>query len=184
MENLEKIVIDLKNGKSAILTIIPFSTDIDMDDLTTIHSHNIMGEILTSSNLLNRVGNLKAEQENVLAESELDFKIWQAHHETKKRKDLTGTVLDTKGNEKVSKPTIDEVNAAVVTSPEYKVKMQHLLNLRRDTQVINAFYWAVKSKDDKLIKLSEKLVPGEFEKHLVEERVNDVFIKLQKNLIQ
>jgi hypothetical protein len=183
MESLEKIVIDLKNGKSAILTIIPFDSDIDTNDLTTIHSHNIMGEILTSSNLLNRVGNLKAEQENILAVAELDFKIWQAHHETKMRKELTSTTEDAKGNSKVSKPTIDEVNAAVLTSPEYRVKMQHLLNLRRDGQVINAFYWAVKSKDDKLVKLSEKLVPGEFEKHLVEERVNDVLIRVNKNLI-
>lgn len=179
----EKVVIDLKNGKSATLTIIPFDTDINTDDLTIIHSHNIMGEILTSSNLLNRVGNLKAEQENALAEAELDFKIWQAQHELEMRKKLTTTTEDSKGKEKLTKPTIDEVNAAVISSPEYRVKMQHLLKLRKDTNVINAFYWAVKSKDDKLIKLSEKLVPGEFEKHLVEERVNDVVIRIAKNLI-
>lgn len=183
-DNVEKIVIDLKNGKSAILTIIPFDTDIDMDDLTTIHSHNIMGEILTSSNLLNRLGNLKAEQENVVAEAKLDFDIFYAHLERDVRKELTfESEPDAKGKTKMVTPTIEETKQAIIRKPEYRVKMQHLLKLQKDTNIINAFYWAVKSKDDKLVKLSEKLVPGEFEKHLVEERVNDVQIRIQKNLI-
>lgn len=179
----EKIVIDLKNGHSAVLAIMPFDMDIDTDDLTTIHHHNIMGEILTSSNLLNRVGNLKAEMENILAEATLDFKIWQAQKETEMRKSLTDIVVDAKGKEKASKPTIDEVNNAVMCHAEYRIKQSRLLKLQKDTNVINAFYWAVKSKDDKLVKLSEKLIPGEFEKHLVEERVNCVQIRVFKNVI-
>lgn len=182
--NQEKIVIDLKNGKSAILSIIPFDTDIDTDNLTTIQHHNIMGEILTSSNLLNRVGNLKVEQENIVAEAELDLKIWEAGKEKEVRKKLTyETEPDTKGKTKTVSPTINEVDAELKTLPEYKIMHTNLLKLKKDMNILNAFYWAVKSKDDKLVKLSEKLVPGDFESHLVEGRINDVYIKIQKNVI-
>lgn len=180
----EKIVIDLKNGRSAILILTPFDTDVDMDELTQIQYHNIMGEILTSSTLLNRVGNLKSEMEGIIAEAKLDFDIWRSNKEKEAKITLTEKVTDEKGKEKINRPTIPEVDGWVVALPEYRTKQLQLLQLQRDFNVINNFYWAVKSKDDKLVKLSEKLRPEEFEKDLVEERVNSVMIRMVKNAIR
>lgn len=178
-----RVYIELPNSMVE-LTLGQFDTDIDTDELCQIHYHNLMGEILTSSLLLNRIGNTKAEFENLLAESKLDFDIQSAHIKEKKRKELTFETLDSKGQPKISKPTVDEVENAYLMSIEYKVMKQKIFKSQKNLAYIDSLYWSIKSKDEKIIKLSEKLRPEEFEKDLVEERINGVMIKLKPKSIK
>lgn len=178
-----RIFMELPNSMVQ-LTLGEFDTDIDTDELTQIHFHNIMGEILTSSLLMNRIGNTKAEFENLLSETKLDFDIQSAHIKEKKRKELTLDTLDSKGQPKISKPTVDEVENAYLMSPDYKVMKQKVFKAQKNLAYIDSLYWAIKDKCDKIQKLSEKLRPEEFEKDLVEERINGVMIKLQGKSIK
>ena len=72
----ETIVIDLGNSKLVRLTYQPFDTDIDMDQITQIDYSNIVGELLTVSALLNKVGLLKADVNNRFSEEKVDLDIY------------------------------------------------------------------------------------------------------------
>lgn len=178
----ERITIELPT-KMVVLTLTAFDTDIDADEIANIQYHNIIAEILTFPVIMNRVGNLKADMENIVAETKLDFDIFEASHQEKKRKELTFTTQDAKGNPKVDKPTKDEVENAVLMSPEYKVMKKKLFQAQKNLGYIESLYWAAKSKDDKLRAFSEKLKPEEFEKEILEGSINGVMIKTSKKSI-
>lgn len=175
-DSVEKVTIELKT-RVIVLSLEPLDTDTNMDEFCKIQYHNIMGEILTCSVALNRVGNMLAEMDEILSESKLDFDIFYAQQIEKQRKALTFQIDLPKGGTKVDKPTKDEVENAVMTTPEYKAKKLNLIKLQKNQSIINAWYWSLKSKDDKLNKISEKLRPEEFEKEILEGKVNGVMLK-------
>lgn len=178
----EKTVIELGN-KMVVLSIIPFDGDVDVDDLTVIHHHNIIGEILTVDVMLNRVGNLLADITEANSEAKLDFEIFEAQKKEEKRKSLEFETTDSKNNVKLNKPTVDEVNVAVIRDPDYKVKRKRLIQLQKQWDIVNSWYWAVQKKSEKLNKLSEKLRPDDFLKDILEETINGVKIQITKKAI-
>ena len=179
----EKIVLELPT-KMVVLLLTHQDTEIDTDQLVNIQSHNRTGEIYTFAVWMNKIGNMKAEMENVVAEYKLDFKIFEAHQQEKKRKELTFEVKDSKGNPKIDKPTKDEVENAVLISPEYKVKYKHLLSLEKQLKYVESLYWSAKSKDDKLNVIAGKMTPEEFERDLVEGAINGVQIIIKEKSIK
>lgn len=178
----EKVTIELKN-RIVVLSLTPLDTDTNMDEFTTIHYHNIMGEILTCSTALNRAGNMLADYDSILSEAKLDFEIFEAQMHEEKRRALTFETTDAKGSIKINKPTVDDINAAIIRSPEYKVKQLNLIKIQKNRDMINSWYWAIKSKDEKLNKISEKLRPEDFESDLLEEKINGVLMKSFKKTI-
>jgi hypothetical protein len=182
-QDKDKFVIELEN-KVVVLSINPFDADLDVDELTKIHYHNILGEVLTCSVLLNRVGNLLAEVNANLSESKLDFEIFSAQMQEEKRKTLTFTDVDSKGNEKVSKPTVAEVENSVTRTPQYKVKKKNIIRLQKEVDYVNSLYWAVKDKCEKVNKLTEKIRPEDFENEILEESINGIMVKVKNKLIK
>ena len=57
---------------------IGLDTDIDIDDLIKIDYHNILGEILTFSVIMNRIGNFRAEMEELMEEAKVEVEIKKA----------------------------------------------------------------------------------------------------------
>lgn len=182
IEEFQKTTIELKD-RIVVLTLTPLDTDTNMDEFCKIQYHNIMGEILTSSVALNRAGNLLAEMDEILAASKLDFEIFEAQQQEKKRKLLTVHVEQPKGGTKIDKPTKDEVENAVLLDPDYKIKKLNLIKLQKNQAIINAWYWAFKDKCDKLNKITDKLMPNEFEKDLLDGKINGVMLKAVKKAI-
>ena len=167
-----------------VLTLTAFDTDISADELTNIQYHNIIGEILTFPVIMNRVGNLKADMEQVVAEAKLDFQIFEAQEQEKQRKKLTFTTEpDSKGKTKVEKPTKDEVENAVLISAEYKVRKKKLFEIQRNLGYVESLYWAARDKSIKLDTLSAKMKPEEFEKEILEGTINGVMILVRKKSI-
>ncbi len=184
MLDKETIIIELPS-KVVKLTLTPFSTDIDTDELTKIQYHNIIGEILTCSTLLNRIGNLQAEMENILSEHKLDFDIFQAGLEKSIRQKLTFTGdPNKKGETKTEKPTIGEVETEVKLTPAYKAKKSHLFTIQKNLSYITSLYWSISDKCKKINTLTEKLKPEEFEKDIVEGSINGIMISLHKKAIK
>lgn len=181
--NQEKIVLELPN-KMVVLVLTNHDTDIDADQLTNTQSHNIIGEILTFPVIMNRIGNLKADMENILAETKLDFQIFEAQKQEEQRKKLTfSDDSGPKGTTKVNKPTKDEVENAVLMTTEYRVKKQHLFKIQRNLAYVESLYWAAKDKSDKLNIMSAKLQPTEFEKEILECVINGVMIQVRSKSI-
>lgn len=179
----EIIQIALKD-RIVSLQINTFDDVIDVDDVTKISFHNIMGELLTFPVIMNRIGNLQAEADELLAEAKLEMEIKQAELGNNYRKTLIKKITDEKGITKTTYPTVAEVDAAITLDPVMQNCRKKVMRLTKEQQFINSFYWAAKSKDDKLNRLSEKLRPDSFESELLEDTINGITIKIKEKLIK
>jgi hypothetical protein len=179
----EIVTVELGKGKIVLLTLTPFS-EIDVDDITRIHYNNVMGEILTCPVLLNRIGNLLAEADNILAEAKLDLEIYYAQKEEELRKEHTTRYTNSRAREVIEKPGSTEVEQMIYRTPQYAVKKKHVLKLQKQRDIINSLYWAVKDKSDKVSRISDKLRPEEFEKDIIDETINGILIKTKKRSIK
>lgn len=170
----EKIVIELKK-KMVVLSVQPFDGDIDTEELLKIDYHNIVGEVLTFPVLFNRIANMRAEMSNIVAESKLDFEVYEAqlYKEHQQRLMASGD----------KKPSIKDVEASVLLDPKFVLKKKQFLGRQRDFEYLDSLYWSAQSKDTKLNKLSEKIRPDDFEKDLIEGKVNGIMIKATKKSI-
>lgn len=159
----ERTIIHLKT-KSLVLVIKDFgSSDINVEDLLQIHTFNLIADIITFPVLFNRIGNIKAEIDNLLRETQFDFKIFEAQKYEEHKKKLIGI------GEKATETGID---MAIKRDPAYKVKMFEVFSVQRQAEIVDALYWSAKSKDKKLEVMSAKLKPEEFEKEILEMAVN------------
>lgn len=175
----EKLTVDLKD-KIVVLTLTPF-TDIDVDEVTKIQYHNLMGEMLTSSVLLNRVGNLLAEVEEIEREARMDLRLFEAQKVEQIQKGLVKIGDNPISSRGLSDTKMEHI---IVRSPEWKIYRQKVIKAAKTKAIVSSLYWALKSKDDKLCKMSEKLRPEEFEKELVEDTINSIQIKISKKAIK
>lgn len=171
------------SSKIVVLKLQSFD-EIDTDEVTKIQYHNIMGELLTCSAVLNRIGNLMALADEALAESKLDFDIYYAQKYEELMKEMTTKYVNSRDREVTEKPSSTELEQNIIRTPEYKVKKKNVIRLQKQKDIINSLYWAVKSKDDKLNKLTDKLRPEEFEKEIIEGEINGILIKLQTKAIK
>ena len=163
-------------GKSIYhLKSTPFDPEVDMDDLTRIHYDNLVGEVLTIATLMNKVGILKADVDNEYREQGLKVKILEAERAEYYRDGLT-----TNNGKTTKKPTIAEVDNAVVTDPEVQDLRRELLRMQKQAEQIDSLYWAVKSKEMKLNKFAENITPEDFENEIIEGSINSVMIKKTK----
>lgn len=170
----EQVVIELQNGKMAILVLQPFNSEMEVDDLLRIDYGNIMGEILTWPLMYNRISNLRAEQEYLVSQTKMDTDIFEAQLTEEHRKRLTGS-----GN----KFTVGEVESAVKMDARYSIKRKSLFQAQKNFAYLDSLYWSAQSKDQKLNKIIDKMRPEEFEKELLEDTINGVMIKLSRKVI-
>lgn len=147
--------------------------EIDVDEITKIQYHNVIGEILTISNLVNKVAILKAEQEEVVSLVKLDLNILESKLGEKAREDLSET--DDKG--KAKKPTIAEVDGYVNKSQIFIDGKKKLIQEEKFLGYVEALLYAVKDKSRKLETISSKIHPDEFSAEITEGVINGIMLK-------
>jgi len=174
MEGKDKSIVEL-NGKVYAFFHEPFNASVDMDNLTMIHYYNIVGEIITIANLMNRVGNIKAEADNEVRVVKMTHRILEAKKSEYYRKTLT---VDSGGKSKA--PTVSAIEDAVVQNQEVRESQLNLFRVMKQAEVMDSLYWACKSKEMKLNQLSQNMAPSDFEKDILEESINGVIIKQQQ----
>lgn len=169
--NQEKTIVELG---SRIYTFYhkPFDSEVDMDSLTMIQYDNIVAEIITIPTLMNKVGILKAEAENAVSETKLALRVLEAERSEYYRKKLTTT-----DGTKQKAPTVGQVEDAVVMDEQVTSSKMNLFKVQKQAEIIDSLYWAVKSKEMKLNKISEGITPADFEKDIIEGSINGVIIK-------
>ena len=181
MDSREKIAFKLDNDRTVVLILQAFD-EIDTDEITQIQYHNIVGELLTCSAVLNRLGNVVAVAEEALSDSKLDYEVYYAQKYEEHMKALTVQYTNSRGREVAEKPSSTEIEQAIKRSPEHKVKAKNIIRLQKQRDIINSLYWAVKSKDDKLNKLTDKIRPEEFSREIIEGEINGILIKVKKRI--
>lgn len=169
----EQIIIQLKT-KMVVLKILPFDTDINVDELLKIDYSNLVGEILTFPVVLNRVQNLKAEMNNLVNESKTDLEAFEAELTEKKRNSLTAAG---------SKVTVSEVDAAVKMDASYIAKKKSYFAQVCNLDYLDSLYWSAQCKSKLLEKISDKIRPDEFAGELLTDTINGVLIKMTKKAI-
>lgn len=172
-EQFEEIVIELKH-KMVVLKTLPFDTDIDVDSILRIDHSNIVGEILTFGVLYNRIGNLKAEMENIVAVSKVDLEAYESQLLFEKRKAIVA---------EGEKPTESTVDARIKNDPRYIAKKKLHLETVKNLGYLESIYWAAQAKIGLLRSLSDKLRPEEFSGEIISDTINGVMIKASKKLI-
>lgn len=184
----ESIIVHL--SKSILtLSFEMFEGDVDIDDLTKIHYHNIYGEVITVSTLLNKVGVILSEAEEVYNLKKFECEVYEAELKKRLRRESVssggkfksyeynekGEVIS--GTEIYIKATDASIQEAILLDPGYQIKKKNQIKADRDFKIIDKLYWSINSKDKKLNNFIREITPEEFEKEIIEGLVNGIMIK-------
>lgn len=180
---METIKINL-NEKIVLLKLQEFETDIETDEVLQIDYANILGELLTFPVILNRIGVLRAELENRVADLEFDVKVYAAKLGEMFRKNKSRTDIDSGGNKKIKVPTVQEIENSVLLDEGYQLRQKTLFRAKKEYQIFDSLYWAAKDKSTKLDKCAMGIKPEDFENEIIEGAINGVMIKVRDKLIK
>jgi hypothetical protein len=192
----EKIIVHLSKSMLT-LSFQMFEGDIDVDDLTKIHYHNLFGELVTISALLNKVGLILAEAEEAYNLKKLEREICEAELQKRIRRESisSGGKFKTMeynkdgsgilGTEIYIKTSDKSIEQAIILDPGYQISKKNEIKAYRDYMYVDKLYWAVSSKDKKLNNLMREIKPEDFEKEIVEGVINGMMVKktLYKNIV-
>lgn len=170
METEQRFIV-LKN-KVAELIIPEWEWSLNIDEILTIQYDNIMGEVLTIPVLENRVGRLYSEMKEYKKKLSLRLEMKEAELRKLFRKQCSVDGM--------KRPTIEECQDHLLSDPVIKNKRLELISTEKLVEDLEIFYDAVKSKAFKLNNLSKSLHPEDYEKELIEGRVNNVLIKIRE----
>lgn len=175
--SLEDRVVIPFGRKVAVLMLPEFDAEIDTNDFLKIDYSNIMGELITFPIIMNRIGLLRAEMEEIVKTKKFEAEIYTSKLKAYYRKKMTSREAADGG--KLKKPTIDEVNDSVLADEGYQLVQRNLIRTEKGFAQIESCFWSAKDKSHKLDKIAEKLSPKEFEKELVAGAVNAIYIKIK-----
>lgn len=170
-------------GNTIILKFPTFNSEIDIDEITSIDYHNLFAEIITIPALMNRVGLWKSEADNVYGLYKLEVEVKEAELFEYYSKSLTQVYTGSTGKEQTKFPSAETVQQAVNKDPIRVNMRKKLLRLQKEADYLDSFYWSVKSKEKKLDNLTHTLTPEDMQKDLVNQKFNDILIKVKQNLI-
>lgn len=171
-----RILVDIGNGYSVAMRFSLPDEDIDLDALLRIDIANLAAEIVTIPIALNKFGLLLADATSNHNRSKMNLYI----AESKKREEIR--------DDKTIKEKKTELyfNDQVVLDKKCQALKILMYKRSKEMEYMNSIYWSLKSKDDKLNKLSLTLQSGDIYDQLVAtriKRINCVDIKIVKPLI-
>lgn len=170
-EEKEDIIYHPLNKKMVAIHVEEWDWDVNLDELLRIDYSNIFGEIITIPVLENQAGRLAAQIKNYYKSEKMKLEIKEAEvrHLYRNEQSAAGAKA----------PSIQMVDDYVMMDPIVKAMRTRLLRLEKEVDQIEVLYESVKSKSFKLNNLSKSVVPAEYEKDLVEGKINNVMIHVK-----
>jgi len=169
-------------GKIITLKLSTFEElELDTDSLLRIDYSNLLGEQLTISAAINKVGLLRAQAEEIV--NKLKFRCEIFHSELASEARKYRPKKDSEEAKTFKAPTIAEVDAVVISNEDYQKRKYEHINAIKNYESLDSVYQAYKDKSRKLDSILNKLVPTDHEKELVEGVVNGILVKSNKKLI-
>ena len=157
-------------GEEYLLKWDEFDEEIDIDTLLKIDYSNLIGEIVNFPVIVNKFGQMLAELESKVSEAKLNLEVWEA-----KKKERLRTKFMEENNGK--SPTVEWLNNALLSSPEYAVMKKKLIELQKDRDYLNSIFWSAKDKSNKLDRMSLTIQDNSVSSALIETRANGVLVK-------
>jgi len=139
-----------------------------------------MGDIITFPVVFNRIANIKADIDSLLREVEFDFEVYEGQLTEEYRKSLCREETNSRST-KIIWPTGDQIKNTIRQLQAYKVKVYKVIEVKKQTKIIDGLYRSAQMKGKMLETISNKIHPKEFEHKLIEGRINDVMITAHKN---
>tara|TARA_R110002049_G_scaffold98782_1_gene240628 strand:- start:122 stop:658 length:537 start_codon:yes stop_codon:yes gene_type:complete len=154
---------------------------INVDDLTIIDTSNIFGEAVTISAAVNRIGLLKSEVEAKMAETKLEYKIYEGTFKAKLRKQAAnnGNFYTIRVDNEDVKIKLSEtsLSSAFETDQQW-IKLKHnFITAEKNFNALSSLYWACQDKSRKLNGLTNGTTPEEFVAGMIEGKVNGILLK-------
>jgi len=173
----KEIRVEVGSNEFVILETEGLSGRIDVDDLLTIHDDNIVGELMTISVLLNKVGLLKSEAEQIAKRSKFQKEIYVSNFKKRLRSEASANANHFKIDGERIKLSEKSLEEMLLLDKDYQKKMNMQIDSEKVLADLDVFYWSLSEKSKKVDTLSKKIVPEEFEASLVRGVVNTVNIK-------
>lgn len=154
-----------------------FEGKVDIDTLTAIDYSNLYGEAVTVSALLNKVGLLRAEAEQAVANKKLEKEVYEADKKKVWRRQANRNggkfYIDEDDMVKLSEKALDE---ALLLDDDYIQLCAEYIEAQKNFSVLDSLQWAIQDKSKKLNNLLKPVTPQEFMSELVEGSVNSFLI--------
>lgn len=163
-------------GDRVVLFKVDTFTDLDLDKLLKIDYENLVAELVTFPVVVNRLGLLCADMDNEFQQSKLDLSIYEAKTNERLR--------DTLWEENDKKPTIAEVESALLQDKVWKVKKKKMLRIQKEKEYMYSVYSAAKDKSNKLDKLSLTIRSGDIDDKIIQRQLNNVYFKIKEGAIK
>jgi hypothetical protein len=170
----EVLSFDMGDGRVTHI-VLKQSGSIQINEVVEIDYNNLFGEYLTAPTLFNQIANLKTKAERSLRVLKIENEV--ICDSIKKR------IQDSqpKGSKRLIK---DELERMMREDPDYYKSQIEILNQEYNVGMMENLYWSMKEKCSKLDNLFNKILPGEFNKSIVEGQVNNVMLRLKDSLIK
>jgi len=154
---------------------------INVDDLTKIDTSNLFGEAVTISAAVNRIGLLKAEVGAIMAESKLQYKMYEGIYKSKLRHQAAGnsgfyTIRVNNEDVKV-KLTESSLETCFETDEEWIKLKRKFISDEKNFNALDSLYWATQDKSRKLNGLVSGTTPKDFIEGVIEGKINGILIK-------
>jgi len=166
----ETVYIHLKN-KIAQITPTKWDDDFDPDTIFEIDPYNIMGELITIPVLVSRLGIFVAQMNGLVKKQKAGLKVEEAEESKIFRKE--------ESVEGRKKPTVQEVEDHLTLFPVISNLRLKLIKMEAELQKIEVLYDVAQKKSFNIGILGRNLVPSEFEKDLIEGKINGVMIHMK-----
>lgn len=167
--------------KPIILEHDDLESTINVDDLTKINPSNIFGEAVTISAAVNRIGLLKSEVEGIMAETKLEYKIYEGTFKSKLRKQAasnSGFYLVRVDNEDVRVKLSETSLASSFETDERWIELKKkFITAEKNFNALSSLYWSAQDKSRKLNSLVHGVTPEEFVAELIEGKINGILVK-------
>jgi len=154
--------------------------NINVDDLTRIDVGNIYGDAVTISAAVNRIGLIKAEVEALMAETRLDYKIYEGTFKAKLRKQAannSGFYTVRIDNEDVKiKATEKALETCFETDENWISLKRKYIQAEKNFNSLSSLYWACQDKSRKLNSLVQGVTPAEFVGEMIEGKINGILL--------
>lgn len=167
-------------NKPIELSYSNMDNSINVDDLTTIDTSNIFGEVVTISAATNRIGMLKSEVEALMSSSKLEEKIYIGKFISNLRKQASqngGKYKMQVGKETIEvKLTEKALETSYHTDKEWQELKHKYITAEKNFNALSSLYWAIQDKSRKLNSLVNGTTPEEFLEGIIEGKVNGILV--------
>lgn len=174
-------------GKILAISYRQFDDELDVDEVLQIDINRLAAEALTFPVLMNRLGLLLADAEDVVREKELDLEIWMA----KRREAIREELIEQKqGGIKLTQDDMKYTQEAMLkTDPMFKAKHKIASEAKKRRDYISSIFWSAKDKSGKIELLLNSVKNHRTLEELMDEgalegKINGIRIKMGEQLFK